>query len=180
MSAPQVRDIHRGRIVHLTVESIVLPNGNPLDLEIVRHPGASAIVALDAGGDVILVRQFRHAVGGYIFEVPAGKLDGEAPEVCAARELEEEAGVTASQWDKLGAIVTTPGFSDEVIHLFLARGLRPARQQLEPDEVLTVLRVPFAKALEMARTGEIRDAKSMCALFLAAAFPGAFQGASRD
>lgn len=167
MSTGSVREIHRGRVVHLVVESIVLPNGHPLDLEIVRHPGASAIVAITAGDEVLLVRQFRHAVGGYIYEVPAGKLDGQAPEVCAARELTEEAGVVAGTLEKIGAIVTTPGFSDEVIHLYLAGDLRTAQQQLEPDEVLTVERVPFEAALRMCARGEIRDAKSMCALMLA-------------
>jgi ADP-ribose pyrophosphatase len=167
MSSGEVREIHRGRVVHLVVESITLPNGHPVDLEIVRHPGASAIVALTDDDEVLLVRQYRHAVGGYILEVPAGKLDGQSPEVCAARELTEEAGVMAGTLEHIGAIVTTPGFSDEVIHLFLARDLKPAVQHLEPDEVLTVERVPFATALSMCARGEIRDAKSMCALMLA-------------
>lgn len=167
MPSGSIREIHRGRVVHLVVESITLPNGHPLDLEIVRHPGASAIVALTASDEVLLVRQFRHAVGGYIYEVPAGKLDGQAPEVCAARELTEEAGVVAGSLEKIGAIVTTPGFSDEVIHLYLARDLVTAEQQLEPDEVLTVERVPFEEALRMCARGDIRDAKSMCALMLA-------------
>ena len=167
MATHSVREIHRGRVVHLVVESITLPNGHPLDLEIVRHPGAAAIVALTSDDEVILVRQYRHAVGGYIYEVPAGKLDGQSPETCAARELVEEAGVEADRLEKLGAIVTTPGFSDEVIHLFLARDLRAVPQRLEPDEVLTVERVPFDRGLEMCARGEIHDAKSMCALLLA-------------
>jgi len=167
MEPNSIREVYRGRVVRLVVESITLPNGHPLDLEIVRHPGASAIVALTRDDEVLLVRQFRHAVGGYIYEVPAGKLDGQAPEVCAARELTEEAGVTAGSLEKIGAIVTTPGFSDEVIHLYLADGLRDAQQALEPDEVLTVERVPFDTALRMCARGEIHDAKSMCALMLA-------------
>lgn len=167
MPAESVREIHRGRVVRLVVETIVLPNGHRMDLEVVRHPGAAAIVALTETDEVLLVRQFRHAAGGFIYEVPAGKLDGEDPEACARRELAEEAGVEAARMEKLGAIVTTPGFSDEVIHLFLARDLRPAKQELEPDEVLTVERVPFARALEMCARGELCDAKSMCALLLA-------------
>jgi len=167
MASESVREIHRGRVLHLVIESVTLPNGHRMDLEVVRHPGASAIVALTDADEVLLVRQYRHAVGGFIYEVPAGKLDGEPPEVCAARELIEEAGVEAGQLTKLGSIVTTPGFSDEVIHLFLARDLRPAVQALEPDEVLTVERVPFAHALEMCARGELRDAKSQCALLLA-------------
>ena len=161
------REIHRGRVVRLFVESVTLPNGHQLDLEIVRHPGAAAIVALTDQDEVLLVRQYRHAVGGYIYEIPAGKLDGEEPAVCARRELAEEAGVEAATWEPLGSIVTTPGFSDEVIHLFLARELRPVPQRLEADEVLTVERVAFGRALEMCASGAIRDAKSMCALLRA-------------
>jgi ADP-ribose pyrophosphatase len=167
MPTESVREIHRGRVLHLVIETVTLPNGHRMELEVVRHPGASAIVALTDADEVLLVRQYRHAVGGFIYEVPAGKLDGEAPEVCAARELIEEAGVEAGSLEKLGSIVTTPGFSDEVIHIFLARDLRPAAQALEPDEVLTVEKVPFAHALAMCARGELRDAKSQCALLLA-------------
>jgi ADP-ribose pyrophosphatase len=167
MPGDRVRPIYAGRVVRLFVETVTLPNGHTIDLEIVRHPGASAVVALTPADEVLLVRQYRHAAGGFLYEVPAGKLDGEPPEVCAARELTEEAGVEAGRLEHLGSIVTTPGFSDEVIHLYLATELRPARQRLEPDEVLTVERVPFERALDMCATGAIRDAKSMCALQLA-------------
>jgi ADP-ribose pyrophosphatase len=167
VTTQNVRELYRGRIVHLVAESITLPNGHALDLEIVRHPGASAVVAVTAADEVFLLRQFRHAVGGYIYEVPAGKLDGEDPLVCAQRELAEEAGVEAAHWLEMGSIVTTPGFSDEVIHLFLARDLRMVAQKLEPNEVLSVERVPFAQALAMCARGDIRDAKSMCALMRA-------------
>lgn len=181
MSDAVTRDVFRGRIVHLTVDTVTLPNGATVDLEVIRHPGASAIVPLDWNGEVILVRQFRHAGGGYIYEVPAGKLDaGEAPETCAARELIEEAGVDAGVIDRLGSILTTPGFTDEVIHLFLARDLARAPQKLESDEVLTVERVPFARALAMCASGEIRDAKSLCALFLAERFLEAESRAAGD
>jgi len=167
MADESVREIYRGRVVRLTLETVILPNGHRLDLEVVRHPGAAAVVALTEAGEVLLVRQYRHAAGGYIYEVPAGKLDGEAPEACAARELREEAGVTAGSLERLGSIVTTPGFSDEVIHIFLARDLRPATQELEADEVLSVERVSFERALDMCARGELHDAKSMCALLLA-------------
>lgn len=167
----QRRDVYRGRIVHLTVESVHLPNGADVDLEVIRHPGAAAVVPLDWNGEILLIRQYRHAAGGFILEVPAGKLDrGEPPEQCAARELVEEAGVEAGLIDGLGSILTTPGFTDEVIHLFLARDLARAPQRLDADEVLTVERVPFARALAMCTSGEIRDAKSVCALFLADRF----------
>jgi len=167
MPSERVREIYRGRVVHLVVESITLPNGHELDLEVVRHPGASAVVALDDDDLVTLVRVYRHAAGGYLYEVPAGKLDGELPDVCARRELAEEAGLEAGDWQSLGSIVTTPGFSNEIIHLFLARRLRAVPQQLEDSEVLTVERVPFARAVAMCGTGEIRDAKSICALLRA-------------
>jgi ADP-ribose pyrophosphatase len=165
------RDVYSGRVVRLTVDTVRLPNGADVDLEVIRHPGAAAVVPLDWNGDVLLIRQYRHAAGGFIVEVPAGKLDGgEPPEACAARELIEEAGVEAGQIDRLGSILTTPGFTDEVIHLFLARDLAPAPQKLEADEVLTVERVPLARALAMCADGAIRDAKSICALFLAERF----------
>lgn len=163
-----VRTIYKGRVVHLTVEDFVLPNGHPMEIEIIRHPGASAVVPLTAEGDVILIRQYRHAVGGYIHEVPAGKLDGgERPEVCAARELTEEAGVVAGRMTHLASIVTTPGFTDEIIHLYLAEELSPASTAHESDEVITLLRRPLAECLAMIECGEITDGKSICALFLA-------------
>jgi ADP-ribose pyrophosphatase len=163
-----VRDVYKGRVVHLSVEDIVLPNGHRMEIEIVRHPGASAVVPLTAEGEVILIRQYRHAVGGDILEVPAGKLDpGELPETCAARELTEEAGVVAGRLMRLASIVTTPGFTDEVIHLFLAEELAPAATAHGADEVITLLRRPLSECLAMIARGEITDAKSICALFLA-------------
>ncbi|HEY2388950.1 MAG TPA: NUDIX hydrolase [Candidatus Binatia bacterium] len=163
---PNVRDIHRGRIVHLTEETVDLPNGHRVELEIVRHPGASAVAALNAQGEVTLLRQYRHAVGGYLWEVPAGKLDpGEAPLACAARELREEAGVEAGRLEPVGSIVTCPGFCDEVIHLFVATALRSVPQALGADEVIDDVRsVPLAEAMAMIGRGEIRDGKTIAAL----------------
>ncbi len=164
-----IRDLYRGRIVHLTVEDVTLPNGHTMTLEIVRHPGASAVAAVDAQGRVTLLRQYRHAIGGYLWEVPAGKLDpGESPETCAARELAEEAGLVADTLESAGSIVTCPGFCDEVIHLFIATGLHTVPNALEADEVIdTVVTVPLAEALDMIRGGEIRDAKTIAALLQA-------------
>jgi len=163
VSAP--RRIYQGRIVDLQLDDVTLPNGRSVTLEMVHHPGAAAIVAVDAGGEVTLLRQWRHAAGGYIWEVPAGTLaPGEAPEACARRELREEAGLVATDWTPLGSILTTPGFCDERIHLYLARDLSAAAQQLDHDEVLTVTRMPFAEALAMVHRGEIEDAKSIAAL----------------
>ncbi len=161
-----VRDIHRGPVVHLTIEDVTLPNGHAMALEIVRHPGASAVVALDAEGAVTLLRQYRHAVGGYLWEIPAGKLDpGEAPAACATRELAEEAGLVAEHLECVGSIVTCPGFCDEVIHLFVATGLRRVASSLGADEVIeSVTTVPLATAMHMIQTGEIRDAKTIAGL----------------
>jgi len=163
---PNVRDIYRGRIVHLTEEAVELPNGHRVKLEIVRHPGASAVAALDDGGAVTLIRQYRYAAGGYLWEVPAGKLDpGEAPLACAARELREEAGIEAGRFEAVGSIVTCPGFCDEVIHLFVATALRSVPQELGADEVIDAVRsVPLADAMAMIARGEIRDGKTIAAL----------------
>ena len=168
MSEPKIREIYRGRVVRLVTESLTLPNGKAVTLEMVRHPGAAAIVPVNDAREVLLIRQYRHAAGGFIYEIPAGKLDkGEPPEKCADRELTEEAGVVAGKTTRLGSIVTTPGFTDEVIHLFLAEDLRPAKTSHEPDEVITTLRRPLQACLDMVARGEIIDGKSICALFLA-------------
>ena len=160
---------YRGRSISVFAEEVELPNGRRVTLDIVRHPGAAAVVPFVSEDEVLLIRQFRHAAGGTIFEVPAGKLDGgEDPEACAARELEEEAGQRAGRLERLGEIWTTPGFTDERIHLFAAFELEPVAQRLEEDEVIEVVRVRFDRALEMIWTGELRDAKSALALLHAA------------
>jgi ADP-ribose pyrophosphatase len=169
----ETRSVHRGRVLDLRVERVRLPNGGETELELIRHPGAAAMVPLTDGGDVLLVRQYRHATGGWILEVPAGKLDaGEPPATCAARELVEEVGCRAGELIELGWIWTTPGFTDERIWLFLARGLTSAPQNLEDDEVLEVEKVPFARAVELVHSGGICDGKSVAALLLAAQWLG--------
>ena len=162
------RVVHRGRSIVVQVERAELPGGKSVELDVVRHPGAAAVVPFESDDVVLLIRQFRHAAGGTIWEVPAGKLDGETPEVCAARELEEEVGRRAGRLVPLASIWTTPGFTDEVIHLFAAFDLAPAEQRLEHDEVIEVVPVPLARALEMIWSGELRDAKSSLALLHAA------------
>ena len=162
------RVTYQGRSITVCVEEAELPDGRRVDLDVVRHPGAAAVVPFETGELVLLIRQFRHAAGGTIWEVPAGKLDGEAPEVCAAKELEEEAGRRAGRLERLGSIWTTPGFTDEVIHLFAAFDLEPVPQRLESDEVIEVVPTPIGEALEMIWSGELRDAKSAIALIHAA------------
>jgi ADP-ribose pyrophosphatase len=168
-----VHEIYKGRIIHVRREDVVLPNGVTTTLELVRHPGAAAVVALDDGGQVVLIRQFRHAAGGFIWEVPAGTLHAdEAPAACAARELQEETGLAAGELMPLGSVLPSPGFCDERIHLFLARQLTPVAQQLDRDEMLTVARVPLDRALAMIAADEIQDGKSIAALHRAAAYLG--------
>lgn len=160
-----MRDVYRGRVVHLRLEDVELPNRERVTLEIVRHPGAAAIVAVDEDEQVVLIRQFRHAVGGFIWEIPAGVLEADEPPLdCARRELEEETGLRAADWVHLGSVFTAPGFCDERIQLFLARGLSPCQQRLERDEVLTVSRHSLTGSLQMIAAGEICDAKSVAGL----------------
>ena len=167
-----VRRIYEGRVVNLSVERVTLPNGVTVDLEIMHHPGAAAVVAVDDAGAVALIRQYRHAAGGFLWELPAGVLDhaGEPPVECAARELREETGLGAERLRQLGTIVTTPGFCDERIHLFLAQGLSEGLHAREHDEVIAEMRrIPMPEALAMVRRGEIVDAKTVVGLQLAAA-----------
>ncbi len=162
------REIYKGSPVHLFVETVVLPNGKKVDLEIVRHPGASAVVPLLEDGTVVLIHQYRHAAGGFIYEIPAGKLSkGEAPETCATRELEEEVGYRAGHLKKLSAIFTVPGFCDEVIHLYLGTDLKATQQKLDADEVIEIVKMPFEEVMQKIRDQTIRDAKSIVALQLA-------------
>jgi ADP-ribose pyrophosphatase len=161
--------IYQGRIVTLGIEQVDLPGGPTLMLEIVRHPGGAGSLALDGRGCVCLVRQYRHAAGGWIWEIPAGKLDpGEEPLTTAQRELEEEAGLRAASWVSLGSMLSTPGFCDELLHMFLARDLTTVPANTEEHELIEVHWVSFEQALNWAYSGEIRDAKTLVAIFRAA------------
>jgi len=163
-----IRNVFTGRVLTLNLEQVRLPNGRVAELEIAHHPGGAAVVALDDDNRVCLLRQFRHAAGGWLTELPAGKLDGgEPPLECAQRELAEEAGVTARQWDKLGECFSSPGVLTEVIHLFLARGLAPADAQPEEHEVFEASWVPFDEAVDLAARGQLRDAKTVVGLLWA-------------
>ena len=177
--------MYRGRLLDVREDTVRFPNGSEGILEIVRHRGAAAVLPLygsedcepGTGPDVILLRQYRYAAGGTLWEAPAGKLDeGESPEVCAARELREEAGITAGRLVPLTTLLTTPGFSDERVHLFLATDLGAGRQALEAHEVIECHRMPLAKAVELVLSGDIVDGKTVSLVLMAAVAPGLWGG----
>lgn len=162
------RDIYPGRTIHVAVDKVRLPNGKVMDMELVHHKGAVAVVPV-IGDDVLMIRQYRYATGGWLLEIPAGKLEpDEKPETCAIRETEEETGFRPSELEPLGWIWTTPGFCDEKIWLYLATGLEETRQGLDEDEVLELERMPLQEAVDKAVRGEIHDGKTVCALLRAA------------
>ena len=160
------RVIHRGAVVDLGLETVELPNGEILALEIVRHPGGAVVVARDEDNRVGLIRQFRHAAGGWIWEFPAGLPEpGEIPLEAAKRELREETGCLADKWESLGSTLTTPGFCTERLHVFLATGLTIEQADLQQHEFIEVHWTPLPEVLAMAQRGEIDDAKTIVALF---------------
>jgi len=164
----EIRNVFTGRVLRLNLETVTLPNGSVAELEIAHHPGGAAVVAVDAAGRVCLLRQFRHAAGGWLTELPAGKLDGgEPPLACAQRELAEEAGVVARRWDKLGEVYSSPGVLTEVIHLFLARDLAASDARPEEHEVFEAEWIPVPEAVALAASGRLRDAKSVIGLLWA-------------
>jgi ADP-ribose pyrophosphatase len=161
------REIYKGRTIHVAVDTVRLPNDKEMDVELVHHQGAVAVVPV-IGDDVLLIRQYRYATGGWLLEIPAGKLEpDEKPEACAVRETEEETGYRPAELEPLGWIWTTPGFSDEKIWLFLGRGLEETRQELDEDEVLELERIPLREAVDKAARGEIHDSKTAVALLRA-------------
>ena len=168
--------VYTGRIVSLNVDVVRYPDGSVGELEMIRHPGASAVVPFlsDPSGDdpqILLIKQYRYAAGGYLYEVPAGRLDpGEDPKACAARELKEETGCAAEQIDYLTSIYTTPGFTDEKIHLFMATGLAAGDTKHEADEFLELQPMLLSKALQMIKAAEIQDGKTIIALLFVAGF----------
>ncbi|MEP7382095.1 MAG: NUDIX hydrolase [Gemmatimonadota bacterium] len=168
--------VYSGRILDLDVDRVRFPDGSVGELEMVRHPGAAAVVpfASDPAGEdpqLLLIRQYRYAAERAIYEIPAGRLDpGETPLDCAIRELLEETGCTAERVEPLIAIYTTPGITDEKIHLFMATGLTMGESQLEADEFIEVVTFPLSEVLQMIERGEIVDGKTLVAILFAAGY----------
>jgi len=154
-----------GRLLHVHVDTVRLPNGKETTREIADHQGAIAVVPILPDGSIIFVKQFRYPMGSVMYEIPAGKIDpGEDRDACAVRELSEETGYEADRWEYLGAIATTPGFTNEVIYLYAATGLHPHKQHTDPDEFITVEAMAREKILPMIEEGILYDAKTLAAL----------------
>jgi ADP-ribose pyrophosphatase len=160
--------LHKGRVFNLVTENYTLENGVTSDMDFIQHPGAAAMVPMINSEEVVLIKQYRHAIREYIWEIPAGTLDPEeTPLNCARRELIEEIGYSSTDWHQLGTITPLPGYSDERIHIFLALNLKPAAQRLDDDEMIDVHKMSLDKALRMIPKGKISDAKTISGLFLA-------------
>ena len=160
--------LHKGRVFSLMNENYTLDNGVTSDMDFIQHPGAAAMVPMLSHQEVVLIKQYRHAIRESIWEIPAGTLDpNESPINCARRELIEEIGYSATDWHRLGTITPLPGCSDERIHIFLALDLKPAQQELDDDEMINVHKMDLSEAMQMILAGEISDGKTISGLFLA-------------
>ena len=160
--------VFSGRIIKTQVDTVLMPDGRQVTREVVRHPGAVAMIPIDADGNVLLVRQYRHAVGQSLLEIPAGTLEeGESPDRTAQRELQEEIGYASRDLRALGGIYSAPGFCDEILYIYLARDLVESRLPADDDEDITVERVPLSETDRLIRLGEIQDAKSVAGLLMA-------------
>lgn len=170
------RRIHTGRIINLDTDTVRFPDGSVGEMDMIRHPGASAIVpfltdARSADPELLLVKQYRYAAEQYLYEIPAGRLDGdEDPAHCAARELREETGCRAERIEFLFTMYTTPGFTDERIHVFRATGLERGETAHEADEFMTLETMTLSRALQLIEKGEIKDAKTALGIMYSARF----------
>jgi len=161
------KELFQGRIIRLVERKMVLPNGRRTTYHIVEHPGAVAIVPVHDNGDVVLIKQFRPTLGIEIYEIPDGTMEkGEAPLATAKREIIEETGFKAKRWEKIADFYTAPGFCDERMHVYVARGLTPAHADGDVDEILRPVRMSIDTALKLIRTRRIRDAKSIAGLMV--------------
>jgi 8-oxo-dGTP pyrophosphatase MutT (NUDIX family) len=160
--------VHNGRVIQVSTELLRYSNGREYEIDFVRHPGAAAIVAVDAANRVCLVRQYRHGVQDFLWEIPAGKLDaGERPDVCAVRELKEETGVQASRWTSLGIYIPAPSLFTEIIHLYLAQDLTIGTASPDADEELDLKWLPLEEAAGLILRGEWNDGKTAMAIWRA-------------
>jgi ADP-ribose diphosphatase len=161
----ETREIYRGKSYSFVTEDVTLPNGLKTETAFVRHPGSTAIVPLFEDGTVAVTRQYRHPVGEYLFEIPAGTMEpGESPMACAKRELEEETGLVAEDFQELTRIHILPSYSDEMSYIFLAKKLTAGQQRLDQDEIIEIVRYPLAELMEMIDTGQITCALSIVAI----------------
>lgn len=159
------QNIFSGKVINVRVDTVLLPNGNKATREVVEHPGAVAIIPVNEKNKIIMVRQYRQPAGEVLLELPAGKKDqGEAPLVCARRELEEETGYVAREWKELFSFYTTPGFSNELLHLILAKGLEKKEAHPDSEEFLDITEITLNQALKMIFDGQIRDGKTVIGL----------------
>lgn len=162
------REVYRGRIIRVREDTVLLPNGKEGRREVVEHPGGVGILALEADGTVLLVRQYRYAFGRTLLEIPAGKREpGEEPFVTARRELREETGAIAESWTPLGSLIASPGCYDEVLYLYLAQDLHYGATDPDEDEFLAVERMPLDQLARLCLEGEVTDAKTVCAVLKA-------------
>jgi ADP-ribose pyrophosphatase len=161
----RIQKHYQGHLFSFVSEDVTLPNGSRAEMAVVRHPGSTAVVPLLDDDTVVMELQYRHAVGEYLLEIPAGTMEpGELPLDCAGRELEEETGFKATRMTELGPVHILPSYSDEITHVYIARGLIPARQRLDKDEILEIVHYPFDQTLRMIADGRITDALTVLSL----------------